>query len=56
MTHEEYMRQALELAKKYPRTLVLGGASVFKQFLPFLDTIHVTEESKDEVILSFSLV
>lgn len=35
--------EALELAKKYPRTLVLGGASVFKQFLPFLDTIHVTK-------------
>ena len=35
--------EALELAKKYPRTLVLGGASVFKQFMPFMDTIHVTK-------------
>ena len=35
--------EALELAKKYPRTLVLGGASVFRQFMPYLDTIHVTK-------------
>ena len=35
--------EALELAKKYPRTLVLGGASVFKQFMPWLDTVHVTK-------------
>ena len=35
--------EALELAKKYPRTLVLGGASVFRQFMPYLDTIHITK-------------
>ena len=35
--------EAIELAKKYPRTLVLGGASVFKQFMPYLDTVHVTK-------------
>ena len=35
--------EALELAKKYPRTLVLGGASVFKQFMPYLDKIHITK-------------
>ena len=35
--------EALELAAKYPRTLVLGGASVFKQFMPWLDKIHVTK-------------
>jgi len=35
--------EALALAAKYPRTLVLGGASVFKQFMPYLDTIHVTK-------------
>ena len=35
--------EALELAKKYPRTLVLGGASVFKQFMPWLDTVPVTK-------------
>lgn len=35
--------EALELAAKYPRTLVLGGASVFRQFMPYLDIIHVTK-------------
>ncbi len=35
--------EALALAEKYPRTLVLGGASVFRQFLPYLDTVHVTK-------------
>ena len=35
--------EALELAAKYPRTLVLGGASVFKQFMPWIDKIHVTK-------------
>jgi dihydrofolate reductase len=35
--------QALAAAKQHPRTLVLGGASVFRQFLPYLDTVHVTQ-------------
>ena len=35
--------EALALAAKYPRTLVLGGASVFRQFMPYLDKIHVTK-------------
>ena len=35
--------EALKLAEKYPRTLVLGGASVFRQFMPYLDKIHVTK-------------
>ena len=35
--------EALALAEKYPRTLVLGGASVFRQFLPYLDTVHITK-------------
>ena len=35
--------EALLLAAKYPRTLVLGGASVFKQFMPWIDKIHVTK-------------
>ena len=29
--------EALEAAQKHPRTLVLGGASVFRQFMPYLD-------------------
>ena len=35
--------EALELAKKYPRTLVIGGASIYRQFLPFVDTVHITK-------------
>ena len=35
--------EALELAAKYPRTLVLGGASVFRQFMPWIDKIHITK-------------
>ncbi|MBQ9685025.1 MAG: dihydrofolate reductase [Oscillospiraceae bacterium] len=35
--------EALALAKKYPRTLVIGGASVYRQFLPYLDTVHITK-------------
>ena len=35
--------EALALAKKYPRTLVIGGASVYRQFLPCLDLVHVTQ-------------
>ena len=35
--------EALALAAKYPRTLVIGGASVYRQFLPFVDTVHLTQ-------------
>lgn len=35
--------EALALAAKYPRTLVIGGASVYRQFLPYMDTVHVTK-------------
>ena len=35
--------EALELAEKYPRTLVIGGASIYRQFLPFVDTVHITK-------------
>ena len=35
--------EALELAKKYPRTLVIGGASIYRQFLPWVDTVHITK-------------
>ena len=35
--------EALELAKQYPRTLVSGGASIYRQFLPFVDTVHITK-------------
>lgn len=35
--------EALALASKYPRTLVIGGASVYRQFLPYLDLVHATQ-------------
>lgn len=35
--------EALALAVKYPRTLVIGGASVYRQFLPYLELVHVTK-------------
>ena len=35
--------EALALAEKYPRTLVIGGASIYRQFLPFVDTVHITK-------------
>ena len=35
--------EALALAEKYPRTLVIGGASVYRQFLPWVDTVHLTK-------------
>ena len=35
--------EALAAAQQHPRTLVLGGASVFRQFLPYLDTVHITK-------------
>ena len=35
--------EALALAAKYPRTRVIGGASVYRQFLPHVDTVHITK-------------
>ena len=35
--------EALSLAAKYPRTLVIGGASIYRQFLPHVDTVHITK-------------
>ena len=35
--------EALKLAAKYPRTLVIGGASIYRQFLPYLQLVHVTQ-------------
>ncbi len=34
---------ALEAAGAYERCLVIGGASVYRQFFPWLDTVHVTQ-------------
>ena len=35
--------EALALAAKYPRTLVIGGASIYREFLPYMDSVHVTK-------------
>ena len=35
--------EAVALAAKYSRTLVIGGASIYRQFLPYMDTVHVTK-------------
>ena len=35
--------EALALAAKYPRALVIGGASVYRQLLPWIDLVHVTQ-------------
>lgn len=35
--------EALQAAEQYERCLVIGGASVYEQFFPLLETIHVTK-------------
>ncbi len=35
--------EALAAAARHPRCLVIGGASVYRQFFPYLDTVHVTK-------------
>lgn len=35
--------EALALAAKYPRCLVIGGASIYRQFMPYVDTVHITQ-------------
>ena len=35
--------EALEAAKAFDRCLVIGGASVYRQMLPYVDTIHITK-------------
>ena len=41
--------EALALAAKYPRTLVIGGASVYEEFLPYVDTVHITKIDRTPV-------
>ena len=36
-------QEALKAAAEYPRCLVIGGASVYRAFFPYLDTVHVTK-------------
>lgn len=35
--------EAAALAARYPRALVIGGASVYRQLLPWVDLVHVTK-------------
>ena len=35
--------EALEAAARQERTLVIGGASIYRQFFPYLDTVHITK-------------
>ena len=35
--------EALSAARKQERCLVIGGASVYRQFFPYLDLVHVTK-------------
>ena len=41
VVHNE--REACEAAAEYDRCLVIGGASVYRQMLPWVDTVHITE-------------
>lgn len=35
--------EAIEAAAEHPRCLVIGGASVYRQFFPYLDCVHITK-------------
>ena len=35
--------EALALASQQPRCLVIGGASVYRQFYPWMDRVHITQ-------------
>ncbi len=51
VVHDE--REACEAAAGYARCLVIGGASVYRQMLPWVDTVHVTEIDLQPVSDSF---
>ena len=35
--------EALAAAEQYERCLVIGGASIYTQFFPWVDTVHITK-------------
>ena len=35
--------EALRAAENYSRCLVIGGASVYRQFFPYLSKVHITK-------------
>lgn len=41
VVHNE--QEACDAASRYDRCLVIGGASVYRQMLPWVDTVHVTK-------------
>ena len=36
-------QEAVELTTQYPRVMVIGGGSIYKQMLPYCDTAYVTK-------------
>lgn len=47
------VEEALSAAGRQERCLVIGGASVYRQFFPYLDTVHVTKIELTPVSDSF---
>lgn len=45
--------EALAAAGAYERCLVIGGASVYRQFFPWMDTVHLTQIDLTPVSDSF---
>lgn len=45
--------EALVAAARQPRCLVIGGASVYRQFFPYLDRVHLTKIDLTPVSDSF---
>lgn len=37
------VEEALRLTGEHPRCLVIGGASVYRDFFPYVDTVHITK-------------
>lgn len=35
--------EALAAAARHQRCLVIGGASIYRQFMPYVDTVHITK-------------
>ena len=44
---------AITAARAHERCLVIGGASVYRQFFPYLDTVHITKIALTPVSDSF---
>ncbi|MBO5543856.1 MAG: dihydrofolate reductase [Oscillospiraceae bacterium] len=51
VVHSE--QEAAEAAARHPRCLVIGGASVYRQMMPWIDRVHVTKIARAPVSDSF---